>query len=187
MNPVNKSVGATLTKASGGSFILSSTDLDLDRDRMTLPALKGAVEKMTKLITLWQHKQDQPIGFWENIRLEGKKIIGDLVLASTNLSLMVKQLLDDDVPLGASIGFMGKGEWNDDGGIDFTEMNLLECSVVSVPANPAAQRIAKTFGFDPSSLVEVISPDAGHSDAVKTAIRNARRATVRANKMMGNT
>ncbi|MET0462382.1 MAG: HK97 family phage prohead protease, partial [Chitinophagaceae bacterium] len=182
------SANLTIEKAAGnsGTFVLTSPTPDRDQDTITENAIKNAVKKLKRLMCLWQHKQDQPIGSWENLRMDGKRLLGDLKLASTNLGLMVRQLLEEDVPLAASIGFMGKGGWNDIGGIDFEEIELLECSVVSVPSNRDAVRIAKSFGVDVAPLGGtgiILGPGivSEPSAASIEAIRNAKRAIARVN------
>lgn len=127
-------------------FVMSATSPDRVKDTIDASAYTPNLGK--KLIALWQHDHDQPMGYWENLRVEAGKLIGDLKVASTNLGLMIKQLIADGVPLGASIGFRGKGEPNKVGGIHFKEIELFECSVVSVPAHPRAMQIAKSFGID---------------------------------------
>lgn len=147
-----KSLTAEVAK-SGNGFVLSTTGLDRDNDRIELDALKNAIKGKPKLLALWQHKTDQPIGFWDNLRIDGQKLLGDLKLAGTNLGLMVKELLDFGTPLGASVGFMGKGVFDEERmGINWEEIELLETSVVSCPANPEAMQIAKNFGYDAKSL-----------------------------------
>lgn len=157
---------------------MSSTAMDRDRDTIDPKAYKANIGK--KLIALWQHKSDQPIGFWENLKLQGPDLIGDLKVASTNLGMMIKQLLAEDVPLGASIGFRGNGVPNNNGGIHFTELDLMECSVVSVPANERAIQIAKNFGVDFSSFEEDTSAESGLA-AAPAAIVNARKTIARVN------
>jgi len=169
------------------TFVLSTSDVDRDNDIISVSALKGAVSGVKKLITLWQHKYDQPIGFWENLRVEGKRLLGDLKVSSTNLGNLVKQLLSDGVPLASSIGFMGQGEWNEKrSGIDFSAIELLECSVVSVPANPNAQRILKAyqkkFGSPSLDLTSIVGVDStsqsirDNTPAVSAAIMKAHSA-----------
>jgi HK97 family phage prohead protease len=177
-----KTATALITKAPGsaGTFVLSSTALDRDQDTITIDALRSAAAKAGNLLCLWQHDRHQPIGYWEKLRVEGTKLLGDLRLASTNLGQMVTSLLTDDVPLASSIGFMGSGRPNDFGGITYNAIELLECSVVSVPANPQAVRIAKNFGLDLSSMA---MPNGAVScpAASQEAIHAAKRAVARTN------
>jgi HK97 family phage prohead protease len=147
---VNKQFEVTIEKATSADydarFVMSATSPDRVKDTIDESAYKPNLGK--KIIALWQHNSDQPFGYWHNLRVESGKLIGDLKAAGTNLGLMIKQLLADGVPLGASIGFRGKGEENKQGGIHFKQIELLECSVVSVPAHPLAYQIAKSFGIE---------------------------------------
>lgn len=129
------------------TFVMSAADIDRTRDTIDPAAYNSNTGK--RLIALWQHDHSQPVGYWENLRKQGKQFIGDLKLASTNLASMIKQLLADDVPLMASIGFSSTdAEPNKHGGNHFKQIDIYECSIVSVGAHPQAVRIAKSFGFD---------------------------------------
>jgi HK97 family phage prohead protease len=136
-------------------FVMSAATPDRVRDTIEPSAYKSAA-KVDKLIALWQHDPDRPIGFWTDLKADGDRLTGYIKLAGTNLAQMVKQLIDDGVPLASSIGFRGKGEPNKEGGIHFKSLELLECSIVSVPAHPRAQQIAKSFGL--SSVIDA-EPD----------------------------
>lgn len=147
-----KSFHATIEKAADrgdGYFILSSSDVDRDNDVIEPSALKAAIQGMDKLVALWQHKADQPLGYWSDLEYKAGKIIGKLNVASTNLGRMVKELLDFGTPLGASVGFQGAGVYDEDrGGINWKTISLLETSVVSCPANASCMQIAKSFDVD---------------------------------------
>lgn len=155
-------------------FCLSSSSPDRVKDTIDPEAYKPNLSK--SLICLWQHQSDQPIGYWSNLEVKAGKLIGDLKVATTNLGLMVKQLISDGVPLGASIGFQGRGEQNKIGGIHFTELELMECSVVSVPCHRDAMRIAKQYGID------IQSSDEDATKAVSGLAQDAQDAKQRASK-----
>lgn len=162
-----------------GSWVISSTNYDRVNDRITAKALASQVGK--DLICLWQHSADQPIGKWTNLRMKGDKLIADLILAKTNLGMMIRELLAISTPLGASVGFRGKGEANTKGGIDFKEISLLETSVVSVPCNPDAMAIAKNFGM--ASVIEDHPKPAHSGSNLQTeAIKRAKAAILAANR-----
>jgi len=108
-------------------------------------------------ICLFSHSHDLPIGTWEKVRVEGKRLIGRLKMAAAGTSAAVdtvRALLEQRILKAVSVGFMpeeyeerkdGKGNWL---GITFTKQILNECSVVSVPANSEALQIARSFGMD---------------------------------------
>ena len=64
---------------------------------------------------------------------------------------MCKEMLDFGIPLGASLGFIGEGEYTDTG-INFKELKLLETSIVATPCHPRAMEIAKSYGVDIKSI-----------------------------------
>jgi HK97 family phage prohead protease len=175
-----KSLPVTIEKATGeydARFVMSATSPDRVKDTIEASAYTPNLGK--RLIALYQHDPDRPIGYWDNLRVESGKLLGDLKVASTNLGLMVKQLIADDVPLGASIGFRGRGEANKAGGVHFKDIELMECSVVSIPAHPKAMQIAKSFGVDLSN---------GHAQNAESGkdhaaiIKIAKAAILRANR-----
>lgn len=168
------------TEEFDAKFVMSAASPDRLKDTID-PAAYIPATKLKSLIALWQHDSDKPIGFWKNLEIKGDKLVGHIKFASTNLAQMVKTLISDSVPLAASIGFRGKGEPNKVGGIHFKEMELLECSIVSVPAHPRAQQIAKSFGVD---LVKGDDTESaavsGHEDVVK----RAAKAIINANRTL---
>jgi HK97 family phage major capsid protein len=146
---VTKELSLTLEKATRAGFdarfVLSSTALDRDKDTIDPAAYAPNLGK--RLIALWQHKRDSPVGFWENLKVEAGDLIGDIKFSGIALGQMVKQLVAEGVPLMASIGFRGKGVENDAGGIHFTALDIFETSIVSVGAQQRAVQIAKHFGI----------------------------------------
>ena len=139
-------------------FVVSSSKADRVGDTFTPKALKK-LAKTPKLIALWQHKADQPCGYWENFKMVGGELVASLKLADTNLAKMIRALLDSGVPLGASVGFRGLDyEPNKSSGYDFNDVDLMEISVVSTPANADAVLLAKQYGFDDS--IFTVSKDA---------------------------
>lgn len=184
--PETKFLNVTIQKADNpdydARFVMSATTPDRVQDTIDAAAYKPNLGR--KLIALWQHKSDQPFGYWHNLRVEGTKLIGDLKAAGTNLGQMIKQLIADGVPLGASIGFTGSGEPNKRGGIHFKEIEILECSVVSVPAHPTAMQIAKSFGIElPSKAQDGTQGTSAHPDADRV-ISEAKAAILRANRTL---
>lgn len=187
---MHNQIEVTIEKAASAEydarFVMSATTPDRVNDTIEASAYTPNLGK--KLIALWQHNQDQPMGYWENLRMDGQKLIGDLKVAGTNLGNMIKQLIADGVPLGASIGFRGKGEPNSKGGIHFKEIQLLECSVVSVPAHPRAMQIAKSFGCEKFLSAQSSGADgagdSAHSPDRSAVISKAKAAILAANKSL---
>jgi HK97 family phage prohead protease len=174
-----KNLPAQIEK-DGPRFVMSASAPDRVKDTIDPAAYKPWEGK--RLVALWQHNHDQPFGTWENLSTKAGKLIGDLKIAGTNLGEMIKALLDADVPLGASIGFRGRGEPNKVGGLHFKEIELLECSVVSVPAHPAAYQIAKHFQFDLS--VQAQFESVAKSGDASLARQRAAQAIIAAKRQL---
>ena len=182
-----KTTQAIIEKSNDDSihFIMSATTVDRDGDSIDVKAYESAT-KINKLPALFNHDASKPFGYWENLRVVGDTLKGTLKTATTNLGKMIKQLIDDGVPLSSSIGFRGKGSPNKKGGIHFKELELLECSVVSIPAHPRAVQVAKSHdlaeyvGNDQSSIDNIESESA---HLVETTLLNAKAQILRVNKL----
>lgn len=144
-----------------GTFILSTEDIDRDGDIILADGWR--LDNFIKNpIALWQHDHKQPIGKWSNFRIEGKRLIADLKLAGTNLALMAKQLIDEGILKAVSVGFSvkeGDYEYRDPekpyGGYLIKSAELLEASLVSVPANQNALMIGKALNLSAADLAVV--------------------------------
>jgi HK97 family phage major capsid protein/HK97 family phage prohead protease len=113
-------------------------------------------------IALWQHNASQPIGNWEDVRVEDGALIARLNMVKPGVSViadMLRGMIEQRVLRAVSVGFMplkaepimdAKG--NPTGGLRFLKSELLEISVVSVPANPEALSVARTLGASPEVL-----------------------------------
>ena len=104
-------------------------------------------------IALWMHDHEKPIGTWENVRVKGKQLLGDLRLGSTNLAKMAKSLIDEGILKAVSVGFQPldyepMDEKDPYGAWHIKSAELYEVSVVSVPAHQNALRLSKTLGLD---------------------------------------
>ena len=157
-------------------FILSATTPDRDSDTIDVKAYESAT-KIDKLPALFNHDPAKPFGYWKNIRVVSDTLKGTLVTASTNLGKMIKQLIDDGTPLASSIGFRGKGSPNKKGGIHFKELELLECSVVSIPCHSRAVQVAKQY-----DLTEYVENDQSSIDNIESKSAHLVEATLQKSK-----
>lgn len=142
---------ATLAAAAADGYaasgILSAAKIDRAGDTIDPKAYKPYVGK--RIPALFGHDHEKILGTWENLRIERDQLIGDLKLAATELGNMVKALIEANVPLMNSIGFRGEGvPIKDTYGTHFTELDLMEASVVAVGCNPHAVMIAKRFNYE---------------------------------------
>ncbi len=108
-------------------------------------------------IALWQHNSSRPIGTWENVRVVDGQLRGVLKLAREGTSELINEirsLLEQRILRAVSVGFLPtkQPERLDDGGFRFPRSRLLECSLVSVPANAEALALAKSLGLSDDRL-----------------------------------
>jgi len=163
-------------------FIMSAATPDRVKDTIEPSAYDKALPANGKLVALLNHNPDNIVGYWSDIKRVGDTLVGQIKFASTSLGQMLKTLMNDGVPLSSSIGFRGKGVSNKSGGIHFTEIELLETSIVATPAHPRAIQIAKNFG--------VVLPSNEHdarlvmSDRQASSLDKAKSAILTANKQL---
>lgn len=139
-------------------FVMSTADIDRHHDTIA----QDGWELPEDAPALWYHDHKTPaIGRWVNMTADGQ-LEGDLSFTRAGidpLSDMLWNLSVAGIIKTCSVGFIPL-EWSwveDDGrpfGIDFKRQELLECSLVNVPANAAAVQLAKSKGIDMGPMVE---------------------------------
>lgn len=88
---------------------------------------------------LWQHRMDMPIGVWDEIAEDAKGLRLKGRLADTSYGQDARKLLRMGALDGLSIGFRAVGADRGEGGTRILkEIDLVEVSVVTDPADPAA-------------------------------------------------
>lgn len=119
-------------------------------------------------IALFNHDSNAPIGRWEGVRVSGGKLVGKLVLAAEGTSIRIdeiRRLVEQGILRATSVGFMPqeRAENKSTGGYRFTRQELMETSLVSVPANPNAVQLAKSLHVSDDTLSLVFGE---HADGV---------------------
>lgn len=149
----------TVAERDGMDFVLS--DETLDRYGDIVQADGWVLSNFRKNpIALFGHSSSFPIGTWSSVRVEGGKLIGRLVLAARGTSARIDELLSlvqQGVLRAVSVGFRPlesepidpKLPWD---GTRYLKQELLECSLVSVPANPAALQLARSLNISDETL-----------------------------------
>jgi len=175
-----KSLFKSIEKASSNSvtFVFSTKDVDRDGDRVMQDWDLDDFNKNPIALAFHDHKQ--PIGVWENIRVEAGKLLGDLKLASRGTSQFIDtlhNLVEQKILKAVSVGFRsGKYEPNDFGGYDLSENSLFECSLVSVPANQNALR--KAFDYLPDGEIDKLCSVQGNcSKSQAEGLSTTKRAS----------
>jgi HK97 family phage prohead protease len=143
------------TVASNGDgleFVLSDATVDRYGDIVD-PAGWDLRNFKKNPIALFGHNSNFPIGKWTELRVEGGKLLGKLNLAKRGTSYRLDELIglvEQGILRAVSVGFRPlKSEPIDPekpyGAQRYVKSELLETSLVSVPANPAALSLAKSM------------------------------------------
>ena len=126
---------------------------------------------------LFGHKNDFIIGRWINVRVENKQLRGHLELAKKGTSPRVDEiisLVEQNLLTAVSVGFRPietKPREESEFGVFYTKAELVETSLVSVPANPNALAIAKSLKISPATLDFVFAKNGRRGGAVRRGFR----------------
>jgi len=120
-----------------------------------------------------QHASDRfPLGVWEKVWTENGKLMGIARFADAGThpeADLAYSLYKQGIMNAVSVRFVGmEYEPNEHGGLTFTNQELLECSAVSVPANPNALAVAK--GFDKAVQELFLTSDDGPRGPAEKAL-----------------
>ena len=145
------------------TFVLSDGTTDRMGDVLN-PAGWELTNFRQNPIALWAHASSRPIGVWSDVVVRGKQLIGKLNFAAKGTSSLIdelRSLVEQRILKTVSVGFSPleaepirdpKGNMT---GWFFKSMELLEVSLVSVPANPSAISVARSLNI--SEAVELLA------------------------------
>jgi len=156
-------------------FVMSDESVDRMGDVIKVDGWKLSNFKRNP-IALFNHNPNFVVGKWHNLRTEDNALKGDLELAAFGTSERVdeiRRLVEAGILKAVSVGFKplakpeprdGKDPWN---GVTFSKQELIETSLVSVPANANALAIAKSLSTSRSTL-DLVFAGQGNRDQVVT-------------------
>jgi HK97 family phage prohead protease len=168
--------------ANGGRIVINTGAVDRDRDRV-LPQGVKLDNYMKNPVVQWGHNYRDPwatVGETLNLEISDGGIVADFSLrqpASESDPMHVIRLLwEQGLIRTASVGF-DPLEWeeNEAGGYDFTAWELLEWSLVPVPANQEALRLA-VKGLTPNTELVTDKQPERYSDIDFTPPEGVREA-----------
>ncbi len=152
MQPVRKS---TVQPAGENPLVFVMSDATVDRMGDVIDP-QGWVLRNFKAnpMALFNHDSDMPIGEWTNVRVEGGKLIGELVFGPEGacpVTDKMRSFVAAGMMRAVSVGFRPLVaepiEGSKVGGVRFKAAELMECSLVSIPANPNALAVAKSLNL----------------------------------------
>lgn len=156
------------------TFVLSDATVDRYGD-IVEPAGWALAAFKKNPIALFGHNHSFPIGTWENVRVEGGKLLGRLKFAAQGTSERIdelRRLVEQGVLRAVSVGFAPIDTdpidpKNPYGPKRYKKSELLETSLVSVPANPAALAVARSLQISDDTITLAFGEHAvrGHGAA----------------------
>lgn len=176
-------------RGDGREFVLSDATVDrygdvVEPDGWDLRNFKR------NPIALFAHQSAFPIGTWADLRVDGGKLVGRLVLAAKGTSARLDELIalvEQGILRAVSVGFRPiKQEPIDKdrpyGGQRYLRQELLETSLVSVPANPAAVALAKSLNLSPETMALAFGE---HADTGRAIVRESGGTAIKPTQTKG--
>jgi HK97 family phage prohead protease/HK97 family phage major capsid protein len=168
---------ATTATADGMEFVLSDATPDSYGD-IVEPGGWELKRFKQNPIALFGHSSAFPIGKWADVRVEDGKLKGRLEMAKAGTSYRLdelRRLVEQGILRAVSVGFRAiKAEPLDQNrpgaGARYMKQELLECSLVSVPANPAALAVAKSLNISDVTTELVFGEIADPDKTVRRAV-----------------
>jgi HK97 family phage prohead protease/HK97 family phage major capsid protein len=180
---------AVARDGDGVEFVLSDATVDRYGD-IVEPAGWDLKNFKRNPIALFGHRSDFPIGKWADLRIEGGKLIGRLVLAAKGTSQRIDEmiaLVEQGVLRAVSVGFRPLEMEPVDpkkpyGAMRYLRQELLETSLVSVPANPAAVAVARSLNLSQEALAMAFGEQAEKTPPAGSIGRQAAKPIIETRK-----
>ena len=114
-------------------------NVDLGGDVMMRGAFDATLLKRARRRLLWQHDRNEPIGVERSLKSDDRGLLGTWKLVDTSRGQDAYKLLKAGAVDSMSIGYVPEDVQFDDVGVRLLKsVDLLECSVVSLPMNEQA-------------------------------------------------
>jgi HK97 family phage major capsid protein/HK97 family phage prohead protease len=134
-------------------------------------------------IALFNHNSDFPIGSWEKLKVVDGKLRGHLTMAPAGTSPRIdelRNLIEAGILRAVSVGFRPIERTyieGSNGGIRYLKSELIETSLVSVPANPNALAVAKSMNVSRETLDMVFAKHGTEDRTRERSIPNGGHAS----------
>jgi HK97 family phage prohead protease/HK97 family phage major capsid protein len=181
MDMIHKATAAT---ADGMEFVLSDATVDSYGD-IVEPSGWDLKRFKQNPIALFGHSSGFPIGKWADVRVEDGKLKGRLEMAKAGTSYRLdelRRLIEQGILRAVSVGFRPlKAEpLNPEkpyAGQKYLKQELLEASLVSIPANPAALSVARGLKISDDTMSMVFGESAIQADFIRRGTTGETAAT----------
>lgn len=156
-NSVIKTIAAPPPGSNPLEFVMSDDSVDRMGDVVDQSSWQLANFKRNP-IALFGHNSSFIVGNWKNVRVVGNQLLGQVELLPPVSERLheVHSAIAAGVLRAVSVGFRpGQTEpieGSKVGGVRFLKSELFECSLVSVPANANALRIAKELNLSGETM-----------------------------------
>jgi HK97 family phage prohead protease len=147
-------------------------------------------------IALFNHRSDNVVGSWSDVKVRNGQLIGKFVPAAEGTSEIadsVRKLVDQNILRAVSVGFdpiemepLTKESDPYFGPFRFKKQVLLECSIVSVPANANAVALARSMNVSDETFAKLFSKTAGRDATGIQTGKTARHLAPKGTKQMSN-
>ena len=158
-----------VSEGHGLEFILS--DATPDRMGDVIEADGWDLDNFRKNpVALFNHRADFPIGKWVDLRIGGGKLRGHLQLAPKGTSPRIdeiRKLVQADILRAVSVGFLPKQAeplTKGGAGLRFRKTELVETSLVTIPANPNALAVARSLQISRATVAMVFAGQGNKQD-----------------------
>ncbi|HEV7417296.1 MAG TPA: HK97 family phage prohead protease [Tianweitania sediminis] len=135
-------------------------------DRIGDVILPGAFAKAKMpLPVLFGHDFNDPVGTWDQAseKADGFHLSGKLLIADVARAREVQALVKSGAVRGLSIGFITKKAKSlSGGGREIKELELLECSLVTIPMHPGAKVTSAKSAVRALQIAQAINRAAAH-------------------------
>jgi len=175
----------------GMEFVLS--DATPDRYGDVIQAEGWDLDNFKKNpIALFNHNSDFPIGRWEKLSVKSGALRGHLRMAPAGTSPRIdeiRKLIDAGILKAVSVGFRpieSKPRSKSAPGENFVRSELVETSLVSVPANPNALAVARSLKVSRETMDVVFAKHGSSTSSIQRRGHgeHAETSPVRKNRTM---
>lgn len=151
--PIMRDIASASSSASSKSysFTISTGGVDRMGDTISPWGWQLSAYRRNPVVLFAHDAGSLPVGRATHVGVDNGKLVASMKFASTRMAQAVREQVDSGELRATSVGFRPltytfSKDPNRKFGIDFTETELLEFSIVPIPANPECLMIGASSG-----------------------------------------